>query len=296
MRKFGQLGTDLHIRLSIPVTHFQDAMSCIFPGEARQICYAVWERQGSGEKTYSTATEDTLSSHNLGELPVRMVHTGPFRRVLGYLPPGSAISRLHIQSVFIPDTLEEIGSKTFSQFKAISRVTFGGSPSLRRIGCAAFRWCYALTEIAIPDTVEEICDECFSACENLRRVTFGESSSLKRIGTRAFLNCGLVEIRIPGTVEEICGMSFCQCRRLARVTFDEMASLKRLGPHAFSETGLRRVVLPNSVEEIGDECFGHCQRLSHVGFGDAPSLKHIGLNICINFFQTVRMQIPDLVE
>ena len=296
MRKFGQLGTNLHIRLPLPVTHFQDAMSCIFPGESRQICYAVWARQGSGEKTYSTVTEDTLSARNLGEVPVRMVHTGPFRRLVGYLPPGSGISRLHVQSVFVPDGVEDIGSKTFSQFKGISRVTFSASISLPRIGCGAFRWCYTLAEVAIPDTVEEICDECFSACESLCRVVFGESPSLKRIGTRSFLNCGLVEIRIPRTVEEISGMSFCRCRQLSRVTFDKISSLKRLGHEAFFGTGLIEIVIPNSVEEICDRCFGNCEMLSHVAFGDAPLLKRISPDACKGCAQMMRMQIPDLAE
>ena len=64
--------------------------------------------------------------------------------------------------VSLPDSVEELCDECFYWCDDLSRVTFGESSSLRRIGERAFYEC-RLDEIHIPDHVEELCDECFSA-------------------------------------------------------------------------------------------------------------------------------------
>ena len=101
-----------------------------------------------------------------------------------------------LEEVVIPDCVEEICDKCFSWCKSLSRVTFGESSSLRRIGTEAFSYS-GLREIDIPDSVEEICDKCFYWCRSLSSVTFGQLSSLKVIGVEAFSDSSLTEIRVP---------------------------------------------------------------------------------------------------
>ena len=57
----------------------------------------------------------------------------------------------------------------FSDCADLSRVIFGDSSSLKRIGVEAFFRC-DLTEIRIPDSVEEIGDGCFEECPCCDRI------------------------------------------------------------------------------------------------------------------------------
>ena len=100
-----------------------------------------------------------------------------------------------LSSVCVPDSVRELCDGCFKGCKSLSRVTFGPSSSLERIGVEAFGAVYnrfgrctpgGLVEISIPDSVRELCDGCFKGCSSLSRVTFGPSSSLERIGFHAF--------------------------------------------------------------------------------------------------------------
>ena len=106
-----------------------------------------------------------------------------------------------VQSVSIPDEVEELCDNCFSFCKSLPRVTFSDSSSFKLIRKQAF--CKSgLKEIHIPDHVEELCDNCFSFCKSLSGVTFGESSSLKLFGEWIFHNSHPA-IHIPDRVEEI---------------------------------------------------------------------------------------------
>lgn len=79
-----------------------------------------------------------------------------------------------ISAISIPDNVEEICDECFSKSQ-ISRITFGESSALKRIGKGAFFRCCNLREVLIPNNVEDIGDRCFCRCYRLCRVTFGKS-------------------------------------------------------------------------------------------------------------------------
>ena len=197
------------------------------------------------------------------------------------------------ENVVIPDTVEEICDRCCYEYGSLSRVTFGKSPSLKRIGAEAF--CRSrLTVIHCPDTVEEICDKCFAWCLSLSLITFTKSSSLKRIGVGAFYRSGLEDIHIPGSVEEICDECFCECMNLQLTTFDEPSSLKRIGKGAFRATHLVGIRIPDSVEEICDQCFCLIRRpipemYFPVIFGQASSLQRIGAEAFCGSFPSITL-------
>ena len=83
-------------------------------------------------------------------------------------------------SVCIPDSVRELCDGCFQWRWSLSRVTFGSSSSLERIGAACFEGS-GVEEISIPNSVRELCHGCFQRCKSLRRVNFGSSSSLERI-------------------------------------------------------------------------------------------------------------------
>ena len=93
-------------------------------------------------------------------------------------------------------------SKCFRRCESLSRVIFGKSSSLKRIGEQAFFGC-SMLEIVIPARVEAVGEKCFKLCSRLTSVNLGESSSLKRIGRECFAFSNLSHFRIPKIVESL---------------------------------------------------------------------------------------------
>ena len=101
-------------------------------------------------------------------------------RMLGFMQFGELFNE-----VIIPGHLKEVCDQCFFNCKRLSRVVFGCSNCLERLGYESFA-VTGLREIVVPASVREICDRCFYGCKSLVRVTFGSSSCLKRIGAEAF--------------------------------------------------------------------------------------------------------------
>ena len=269
MRRFAGVSRDLHEKLPVSIVKISHSTSTVFTrsgfdGMQRQMVLSEFE--ASQECDERETLKDILHDESHESLVVYLVLSvltgqensqgGPFWRVFAQ----------RVQSVSVPDSVEEIFDKFFSGCTILSRVTFGECSSLKRIGIEAF--CGGcLSEIHIPDSVEELCDKCFCECKSLSRVVFGRSSCLKRIGIEAFMWSDLREIHIPDSVEELCEECFFHCKNLSRVIFGEASSLKSIGIRAFSWNGVTEIHIPDSVEELCESCFSECQRLSLVTFG-----------------------------
>ena len=161
------------------------------------------------------------------------------------------------RDISIPNSARELRKRCFIGCDRLSRVTFGSSSSLERIGISCFEDTL-LGEISIPDSVRELCDECFIWCKRLRRVTFGSSSSLERIGISCFEHTLLEEISIPDSVRELCDWCFAGCKSLRCVTFGSSSRLEKIGRQCFSACGLVEFEIPRSVREISGGAFGEC--------------------------------------
>ena len=260
-RRFVSLDGGLCGNIPFSIVKMSRSPSTVFQGQRydrKDRWTVIAEFQASGEcdeEKTSDVTSDTLnqicsegSRENAVYLVLSEGNTNPpvFRGPLS-----------KVEMVSITDGVEVLFPSCFRSCKVLSRVTFGESSSLKRIGPQAF--CGSgLREIHIPDSVEEVCDDCFYTCHSLSRVTFGQSSSLKRIGKHAFCECTLKEICIPDSVEELCEACFLECKSLSHVTLSDLSSLKHIGSRAFRCSALACFALPASVVSVGSSLFYGC--------------------------------------
>ena len=95
-----------------------------------------------------------------------------------------AFSERKIESVKLPDYLENIGRSAFSNCKNLSKITIPST--LKTVGELAFASCEALKEISLPESVTVIMDKAFSGCSNLEVAAVPGVTEFKK---RAFANC-----------------------------------------------------------------------------------------------------------
>ncbi|MBO4778540.1 MAG: leucine-rich repeat protein, partial [Bacteroidales bacterium] len=151
-----------------------------------------------------------------------------------------------LQSVGLPNSLEEMDLAVFYNCKKLTNVTL--SNNLKSIPLEAFRECDALQSIVIPGSVKTIDDEAFYICQNLTSVTIGEG------------------------VTKIKQYAVGQCGQLSSIKFPE--SLISIGKDAIDSDCLTSISIPANVTDIADNAFGYCNNISLVYFNSnsAPSL------------------------
>ena len=157
MRKFEKLGSSLHERLPFDIGLVQCVSSRPSERSFNGKMYVYNFQNTQDEQTETVQKEPSIS----------LAIMGP-------------VFSSNAEFVSISDRLEELRDSCFYVCTSLSRVRFGETSSLKRIGNLAF-FASGLCEIHIPDNVVEIGSECFAWCKSLSRVTFGESSGLKRI-------------------------------------------------------------------------------------------------------------------
>lgn len=99
----------------------------------------------------------------------------------------------------VPDTVQSIEKRAFSDCVALQQVTIPGS--VKSIEDGAFANCTSLTSINLPDSVTSIAKNTFANCTSLVNVTIG--NGVTSIGEYAFLWCtSLTSIYYHGTAAE----------------------------------------------------------------------------------------------
>lgn len=83
-----------------------------------------------------------------------------------------------LETIIIPDSVEEIGNSAFEGCTNLKTIRFNPTSHLKKIGDDVFNKCRTLESIDIPDSVEEIGIGTFNECNNLRSVHIGKNSSL----------------------------------------------------------------------------------------------------------------------
>ena len=104
-----------------------------------------------------------------------------------------AFCRCPIQSIEIPETVEEIGAYAFFGCGQLQQVLLPSG--LKRINAGTFSLCDKLIRIDFPDALDFIGRQAFCECHSLKRVILPDS--LSEIGDRAFWGCDLTVFRIP---------------------------------------------------------------------------------------------------
>ena len=126
----------------------------------------------------------------------------------------------NLRSLKLPNSLEEIGSMTFSLCTSLQNISL--PPNLYYIGMSAFYGCTSLGNFTLPPNLYYIDMQAFDECTGLTHMTF--PSSVRTIGANAFM----------------------KCVNLTEVTFPE-DSIAAIESSAFASTGLSSVYLPSGV-------------------------------------------------
>ena len=122
-----------------------------------------------------------------------------------------------IEEVEIPDTVTEIGSYAFHNFRKVKKINIPNS--VTKIGEGAFYLCSSLVSITIPNSVTSIGKSAFNDCSSLTSITI--LGSVTSIGYNAFEYCSsLTNITIPDSVTSIANWAFGSCSSLTNITYN----------------------------------------------------------------------------
>ena len=175
-----------------------------------------------------------------------------------------------------PDTLSEIGESCFENAGALETAHFDRCSNLKKIGKAAFKNCFGLSEIAFTDKIRIFPDESFYGCSKLYSV---QAEGVRTIGDSAFEDC--TNLRKIADMPELTGIgdaAFRNCSNLVDYTFTE--KLRKIGESCFENCiSLQNVKIDGSLEGISRYCFYGCNRLKTVAISEAQKekLKLIGV-------------------
>lgn len=119
---------------------------------------------------------------------------------------GAFDSLKYLESVSIPDSVEEIGSA----FHWASIESIALPRGLKRISAGAFEGCKLMKEVKIPASVEVA--QGFNCCANIII-----ENGVKRVGSFSY-NSELKKIELPESVTEISQHAFYRCDALKKIT------------------------------------------------------------------------------
>ena len=152
---------------------------------------------------------------------------------------GALSGNENLYVLYLPDTLEIIGARAFSND-------------------------YYLQYVFMPDSVRVIGKEAFYLCVYLQELTI--PASLTRIEASTFWNCAYItSLTIPSSVTYIGPGAFQDCASLSRVTVSE--GVLEIGDCAFGkDEALKEVTIPSTVKEIGWMAFHGCATLTDIHY------------------------------
>lgn len=105
----------------------------------------------------------------------------------------NAFAHTALESVYIPDSVEEIGDLCFYSCKSLQSIRM--SESLVDLGDAAFSGCESLVSISLPNSLRKLGDGLFMGCKNLKTVIL--PSAFRQLRDSVFIDCPRIpEIRV----------------------------------------------------------------------------------------------------
>ena len=156
-----------------------------------------------------------------------------------------------------------------------------------KIGEAAFRYCFYMTELTLPDSITEIGAEAFKNCTRMKTIRLSEN--LTAIPEKAFHECQRLEsVTVPEKVRSIGELAFAKCPALLDLKLPE--KLETVGEDAFINTAWLEAkraenpfVIINHVLIDGKACVGDVtipEDVTVIGAG-AFSYNHNVVNILV---------------
>ena len=208
----------------------------------------------------------------------------------------------YIQTIILPDSVEEIGSYAFYYC-----VNLTGEIDIPRatwnVGNGAYQGCQSITSLKFHnnDTVDwsgTIQYRAFSGCTSLASVEL--AGSMRTLEEYAFSGCtSLQEVTIPEGVKQLGSFLFRDCSALSAMTLSE--GVEHLGAYFISGTTISKLTIPSTVNASGtyytNGALAGCGTLTEVTF--AAGTKLIPAYICASESQTSYLKtvvLPDSVE
>lgn len=195
-----------------------------------------------------------------------------------------------LSSINIPDGVKSISGGAFSMCTNLQTVNISNSSKLTTIESTAFHECSSLTSINIPDGVTSIGGDAFGGCTNLQTVSISKSSKLSSIGEWAFGGCGLTSFLIPARVETVGKDAFTNCSNIRKLSIYCKDIYKWF---EYSGIKVEEIIIGNTVETIGPYAFDGFEVLKTLTFENNSSLKEIGQMAFQNCSSLTSINIPD---
>lgn len=228
---------------------------------------AVTDKTGQWNYTVSDGTATINGWNKSGDLVIP-------REVDGYIVDsiwgGSDSSG--ITSISFPDTLLEIGPRSFQNAKNIAELHF--PKHLRSIGFDAFKGCSNLRVVTFPAEMTTIGSGAFENTRCLEQVTV--NSAINHTNTDSWVDV-FKQAGIDGPGIEI--------------TYGPLCKEASLG---FACSNVKRVSFPDTIESIGPSTFRECTALEEINFG--KGLKEIRLDAFKGCSNLASVTFPQSLE
>ena len=215
-----------------------------------------------------------------------------------------------VKAIRLSDSVETIGTATFSFNENIEIVVFGSG--VKTLGESAFMQAEGIREVVMNDGLEVIGPNCFQSCSipkleipgtvkefgqmafvwsDLQEVVLGDG--LTQLGSSAFTGCSqLNAVVVPESLNRINGGAFAMCAALTSIYIPD--GVKEIEDGAFQQcSALTGVILPDGLEKIGDSSFTNCTSLT--GIEIPASVTVIGENAFSGCTGITTVDIPDSV-
>lgn len=235
---------------------------------------------------------------NIGKSKVIGIDEEAFSAIKSGRTSASRRAIKSIEKISIPDTVKNIGRRTFYQCQELTELRLPQSVSIETpcfIGCSGLTdedgniifdgvlyWHNDIaTDVIVPDNVKVIENGAFDHCSSLKKVQIPDT--VTKLCQHSFESCyNLTDINIPESicVEEPC---FRNCGKLAdengNIVIDNVLywhtddasnaripdNIVRIGQYAFSGSGqLKAIEIPGTVHVIGRNAFDNCLALSNI--------------------------------
>lgn len=182
------------------------------------------------------------------------------------LPEGlkyvSGFASTKITNVHFPSTLEEIGTRAFSNCNSLM-AEISLPQSLRIIGSYAFSSSSISGNLVFPDNLESIGDNAFHECSKLTG-SLSLPDKISVISKGSFYYSGFSGIlKLPAGLQEIQDDAFYGARLKGELNIP--STVATIGNRAFQFTQFNgNLILPSELISLGSSVFHGCSRLSGV--------------------------------
>lgn len=179
-----------------------------------------------------------------------------------------------VTTVYIPQSIKEIGAGAFANCTNLNTVVFDGTPQLQTIQDGAFAGCTAITAMTLPSSTETIREGAF-AYSGIK--TFTIPASVQLIEASSFTGCEQLE-----RFEVASGNQFYEQR--SGVLYNKGASVLVCYPanYTYNNASPTSFVAPATVSEIAINAFADNQNLTSVSLPNVLSIRDSAFSNCTN--------------